>query len=125
LVHFTAPKEESGHAITQKLLKLTEPPDAIFASNSLLAVGALCALREKGVHVPEEIAFASFDEATWTRLVDPPLTVIAQPTHEIGRTATEMLLHRIQDPTRSHRQVLLNARLIVRQSCRCRSPGAG
>ena len=101
------------------MLQLSEPPDAIFTSNSLLAAGALRALRESEIAIPEEIAFASFDETTWAKLVTPALTVIEQPTYEIGRTATELLIKRIQDPSRSTREVTLKGRLIVRQSCGC------
>ena len=119
LIKFTNPREEDGFNTTIKLLQLSEPPDAIFTSNSLLAAGALRALRESEIAIPEEIAFASFDETTWANLVVPALTVIEQPTHEIGRTATELLIKRIQDPTRSTREVTLKSKLIVRQSCGC------
>ncbi len=119
LIKYTNPREEDGFNTTIKLLQLSEPPDAIFTSNSLLAAGALRALRESNKAIPEEIAFASFDETTWAKLVVPALTVIEQPTYEIGRTATELLIKRIQDPTRSTREVTLKSKLIVRQSCGC------
>jgi LacI family fructose operon transcriptional repressor len=122
LVRFTNPREGDGFQTTMKLLELPDPPDAIFTSNSLLAAGALRALRESKKTIPEEIALASFDETTWAKLVVPSLTVIQQPTYEIGRTATELLLKRIQDPTRSHREVILKAKLITRQSCGCSGP---
>jgi len=94
-------------------------PDAIFTSNSLLAAGILLAIRKSGLTVPGDIAFASFDDTTWAKLVEPALTVIEQPTYEIGRTAAELLIKRIQDPTRSNREVVLKTNLIVRQSCGC------
>ena len=119
LLKYTNPREDDGFQTTMKLLELPEPPDAIFTSNSLLAAGALRAIRETKKRIPEEVGFASFDETTWARLVVPSLTVIQQPTYEIGRTATELLLKRIQDPTRSHREVILKAKLITRQSCGC------
>ena len=119
LVKYTNPREDDGFNTTLKLLQLPEPPDAILTSNSLLAAGALRALRESKKATPEEVAFASFDETTWAKLVTPALTVIEQPTYEIGRTATELLIKRIQDPTRSTREVTLKGRLIVRQSCGC------
>ena len=119
LIKYTNPREEDGFNTTIKLLGLSEPPDAIFTSNSLLAAGALRALRESDIAIPEEIAFASFDETTWAKLVVPALTVIEQPTYDIGRTATELLIKRIQDPTRSTREVTLKSKLIVRQSCGC------
>jgi LacI family fructose operon transcriptional repressor len=119
LVKYANPREDDGFNTTLKMLQLPAPPEAILTSNSLLAAGALRALRESKKSIPEEVAFASFDETTWAKLVIPSLTVIEQPTHEIGRTATELLLKRIKDPTRSHREVILKAKLITRQSCGC------
>ena len=116
LVKYAKPREVDGYMAAGKLLQLPERPDALFTSNSLLAAGALRTLRENNIAIPGEIAFASFDETTWSRLVVPPLTVVEQPTYEIGQTATELLLKRIQDPTRSHREVILQAKLIIRQS---------
>ena len=119
LAKYANPREKDGFNTTLKLLQLSEPPDAILTSNSLLAAGALHALRESEKAIPEEIAFASFDETTWAKLVVPALTVIEQPTYEIGRTATELLIKRIEDPTRSNREVILKAKLNIRQSCGC------
>lgn len=119
LVKYANAREEDGFETVMKLLKLSPPPDAIFTSNSLLAAGALLALRESKVAIPQQIAFASFDETTWARLVDPAITVIKQPTYEIGRTSVELLLKRIEDPTRSNREVTLTSKLIIRQSCGC------
>jgi DNA-binding LacI/PurR family transcriptional regulator len=119
VVKYANPREDDGFNMTLKLMQLPDPPEAILTSNSLLAAGALRALRESNKAIPEEVAFASFDETTWAKLVAPSLTVIEQPTYEIGRTATELLLKRIQDPTRSHREVILKAKLITRQSCGC------
>lgn len=117
MVQFASPKEEDAFAATLKLLQLPERPDAIFTSNSLSAAGVLRALKENQVAIPEEIAFASFDETRWAPLVDPPITVIEQPTYEIGHTAAGLLIKRIKDPGRSTREVVLNTKLIVRQSC--------
>jgi LacI family fructose operon transcriptional repressor len=117
LVSFVNAKEEEGYKMTKRLLSLPEPPDAIFTSNALLSAGAFRALRESGLAIPDEIAFASFDETTWTTLVEPSVTVIKQPTYEIGQTATELLLKRIEDPDRPTREVILKGELIVRRSC--------
>lgn len=67
--------------------------------------------------VPDDIAFLSFDDTIWAELVEPALTVIEQPTYEIGLTAAELLIKRITDPSRSIREVVLKTRLTVRQSC--------
>ena len=71
-------REAKGYSATRELLKLPQPPDAIFTSNGLLSAGALRALRESSLEMPGEIAFATFDETPWSTIVDPPLTVIEQ-----------------------------------------------
>ncbi|MEW5956302.1 MAG: LacI family DNA-binding transcriptional regulator [Chloroflexota bacterium] len=119
LIHYVSPREVDGYTKTQELLSFSEPPDAIFAGNALLSAGAFRALRESRLAIPDEIAFAGFDETNWTTLVEPPVTVIEQPTYEIGQTATELLLKRIEEPTRPTREVILKGKLIVRQSCGC------
>jgi LacI family fructose operon transcriptional repressor len=119
LAIFIEAREAEGYNATRELLKLSQPPDAIFTSNGLLSAGAFRALRESALKMPEEIAFATFDETPWSTLVDPPFTVIEQPTYEIGNTAVELLVNRIHDPSRSTRVVTLKSKLIVRQSCGC------
>ncbi|HEX2909820.1 MAG TPA: LacI family DNA-binding transcriptional regulator [Chloroflexia bacterium] len=120
LVKFVDPKIEAGYATSLKMLKLNQPPDAILTSNSLLGAGALMAIRECNLAIPEDVALVSFDETTWASLVQPALTVIAQPTDEIGKTATELLFQRIADPNRPARKVILQGNLIVRQSSAAR-----
>jgi LacI family fructose operon transcriptional repressor len=70
LVKYANPREDDGFNTTLKMLQLPAPPEAILTSNSLLAAGALRALRESKKSIPEEVAFASFDETTWAKLVD-------------------------------------------------------
>ncbi len=73
-------------------------------------------MRERNLSIPGDIALVTFDETTWASLVQPAITLIEQPTYEIGRTATELLLQRIADPGRPTRQVILKGRLVVRGS---------
>ena len=115
-VKFVQPKIEAGYAATLKILDTAQPPDALMTTNSLLAEGALQAIRERNLTIPGDIALVTFDETTWASLVQPPLTLIAQPTNEIGKTATELLLQRIADPDRPTRQVILKGQLLVRGS---------
>jgi LacI family fructose operon transcriptional repressor len=119
LSFFVPAKEEDGYRGANQLLDLADPPDALFTSNGLLSAGAFRAIRERNLRVPDDIAFASFDETPWTPLVAPGVTVYDQPTHEIGQTAMELLLKRMEDPTRPTREVILNGRLRVRRSCGC------
>lgn len=115
-VQRVSPRLDAGFAGTQALLDLTEPLNGIVTSNSLLAAGALEAINDRGLSIPEDIALACFDDATWTTLVKPPITVVSQPTYEIGRMATELLLQRIDNPSLHAREVVLRGRLIARAS---------
>lgn len=115
-VKYVSPKVEAGYAAALKMIDATQPPDALFTANSLLAAGALQAIRERNLTIPGDIALATFDETTWTSLVQPAITLIAQPTYEIGKTAAELLLQRIADPGRPTRQVILKGQLLVRGS---------
>ena len=84
--------------------------------NNLTTIGVLRALREQGVGIPEEISLVGFDDIPAGEFLDPPLTVIAQPTYQIGARAAELLIRRIQDPEAPIREVLLNGTLVVRGS---------
>lgn len=116
MVRRVAPRMEAGYAAAQELLALTPRLDALVAGNSLLAAGAWRALRERRLTIPDDVALVSFDESTWEELVDPPITLIAQPTYEIGKTAAELLLRRMADPLRPAQQVTLKGILRVRAS---------
>jgi LacI family fructose operon transcriptional repressor len=106
----------------RELLALEVPPDAILASNALISAGAFKAIRDAKLAVPGTIAFAAFDETSWAGLVRPGITVVQQPTREIGETAMELLLRRIKHPGRPLREVILKGELIVRGSCGTHSP---
>jgi LacI family fructose operon transcriptional repressor len=117
LVRYVEAREEAGYKEAMRLMSLPVPPNAIFASNGLLSAGAFRAIRERGLTVPDELAFAAFDNTTWTSLVSPAITVIEQPTYEIGEIAADLLFKRIEDPSRPVREVTLKGKLLVRQSC--------
>lgn len=114
--HFIAPRIQSGYETTMRLLSQPDRPDAIFTSNSLLTAGVYQAARDSKIKIPNNMAVVGFDETTWGELVDPPVTVIAQPTEEIGRMAAELLFQRIHQPTHPTRKVVLNGSLIARGS---------
>lgn len=87
--------EAGGYAATVELLGLDERPTAIFAANDMMAMGALLALREYGLRVPEDMALVGFDGLPLARLMDPPLTTIAQHPERLGAKAAELLLERL------------------------------
>ncbi|MFO1420617.1 MAG: LacI family DNA-binding transcriptional regulator [Candidatus Competibacteraceae bacterium] len=101
-------------------------PDALAGSNGLILLGLIEALREAHLRFPEQIALAGFDDLPWTRLVEPGVTVIAQPTYDIGQAAIELLLQRIAHPAQSVRRVVLRGELRERGSSAMRKPaGSG
>ena len=91
-------------------------PSAIFAANNLLAEQAWNVLRRRGVTVPHELSLVGFDDVPWMTMVEPAITVVAQPTVEIGRRAALLLLRRADDPTLPPALVCLEPTLIVRAS---------
>ncbi len=110
-------KTDSGYRLTLDLLDLPAPPDAIFVANNLMTLGALRALRERGVRVPEEMALVGFDDMPWSAEFRSPLTAVSQPTYELGQEAVHLLRRRLAQPDAPVRTVVLNTRLIVRESC--------
>lgn len=110
-------RESGGHAGTLALLDRRHPPSALFVANHLMTLGALQALHERKLHMPTDIALVTFDDMPWTRAYQPPLTVVAQPTYDMGTTAARLLLARLREPERATRQVVLETKLIVRASC--------
>jgi LacI family fructose operon transcriptional repressor len=115
-VKYVQPKTEAGYIATLKLLTSAHPPEALVTTNSLLAEGALQAIRERNLTIPNDIALVTFDDTTWASLVQPSLTLIVQPTYEIGGTAIELLLQRVANPHRPTRQVILKGQLLIRGS---------
>ncbi|MFT4191440.1 MAG: LacI family DNA-binding transcriptional regulator [Comamonas sp.] len=107
---------EGERVLRQWLARAEAPPQAVLATNGLLLLGAQQALRDAGLDGPGGVALAGFDNNDWTALQHPPVTVIAQPTHEIGRSAAELLLQRIRAPERSTRRVVLPGELLARGS---------
>ena len=96
-------------------------PTGIVAANNRMTIGAMRALRELGLAVPQDIALVSFDDFEWADLFHPRLTVIAQPIHEMGARAVRLLLDRLAEPQQPPRTVQLTPQFIHRESCGCPS----
>ncbi len=111
-----APTVAHARAAAHELLSRQSLPDALVASNGLILLGLTEALRAASLRFPDQIALAGFDDLPWTRLVEPGITVIAQPTYDIGRTVIELLLQRIAHPAQSVRRVVLRGELVERGS---------
>jgi LacI family transcriptional regulator/LacI family repressor for deo operon, udp, cdd, tsx, nupC, and nupG len=110
-------RHAAGYSAMQQLLDLACPPTAVFTGSNLLTLGALQAIHERRLDIPGQMAIVGFDEMPWAMSLRPPLTTVAQPAFEVGRTAAELLLARVREPDLPRRQVVLETRLIVRSSC--------
>ncbi len=107
----------SGYRETCALLKLPEPPTAIFASNDLEATGVYLALYEHGISIPQQMSVIGFDDIPSSALAPPPLTTIHQPLKAMGKAAANMLLKMIAGEQLENTRVELATSLVVRKSC--------
>jgi LacI family transcriptional regulator len=89
--------EESGYHATRQALDMPKRPTAIFAANDLMALGAMSAIREAELRIPDDIALMGFDDIFASRVVTPSLSTINQFQHDLGRVAAEMLIERIME----------------------------
>ncbi|MER6279964.1 LacI family DNA-binding transcriptional regulator [Streptomyces sp900105245] len=104
---------------TDALLALPDAPTALVTANNAMTIGALRALRRRGMSVPEDIALCCFDDFAWADLFSPRLTAVAQPSRELGAQAVRMLLDRLAEPDRPSRTVRLPCAFMHRASCGC------
>jgi LacI family transcriptional regulator len=112
------PSTQLGYSVTKKLLATREPFTALFAFNDLSAIGAIGALREKGLHVPGEISVVGFDDIQSAAFQNPALTTVRQPLRKMGLVAAEMVLRRIARPGLDSypARVMVEPELVVRES---------
>ena len=110
---FVPPRIEAGYIAGIEVLSSDDMPDAILTTNSLLLAGALKAIQELELKIPDQVGLVGFDRTTWSTLVQPSITLIEQPTTEIGRSAAELLLQRIENPQRPAREVILQGKLLI------------
>lgn len=116
LVRRTVFKAAGAEQAVADLLDQDDRPDALLVANSAMALGALAALRARGLRAGRDVGLVAFDDVPWAALVDPPMTVVAQPAYELGTVAAQLLLARIADNTRPATTTTLEARLIERAS---------
>jgi LacI family transcriptional regulator len=94
-------------------------PDAVFCANDLLALGVLRALLQAGVRVPEDVALIGYDDIEFSSAAAVPLSSIRQPTYQLGKIATELLLDECDAPEEHvHQQIMFQPELVVRESSR-------
>jgi LacI family transcriptional regulator len=91
-------------------------PTAVVIANNVMAIGTIRALRSAGLRVPADVALGSVDDPIWAELMDPPLTVLAQPVRTRAETAMRLMLERIEGGRREVRRVVLPMELRIRAS---------
>ncbi|WP_432253766.1 LacI family DNA-binding transcriptional regulator [Streptomyces sp. HNM1019] len=106
---------DGGRAAMRELLALPEPPDAVFVANNLMTIGVLDALREAD-RTPPGVGVLSFGDVPWASLVRPSLTAVELPSYELGRTAADLLLQRMDGGVSPVQTVVLRTKLQVRES---------
>jgi LacI family transcriptional regulator len=120
-IRFGDYKVKSGYNQMKELLSIDNPPTAVFAVSDDMAVGVMNCVRDHNLRVPEDISVMGFDGSTLTELVRPTLTSMEQPIHLMGKMTMDVLLKQIagdKDPTND---VVLEHRLVIRESCRVRN----
>jgi LacI family transcriptional regulator len=109
--------QQGGQRAASVLLDLPMPPTAIFASNDLSALGAMEAIRARGLYIPRDISVIGFDDIPHAQITYPKLTTIRQPLAQMGRVAARMLLEIIEQPEQPPRHITLATELVVRDTC--------
>ena len=106
--------EDEGARMMAEILMKEPDVDAVVCSSALLATGAYKTLRQSGLHILKGGGFVCFDDPSWASFVDPPITVIRQPATTLGEAAADLLMKRIEDPSRPVSEIVLRGDLIER-----------
>lgn len=110
------PTIEDSYYATRQLLELPSRPTALLAINDFLAVGALRAIRDLDLNVPEDVSLFGYDDVPLAKYLVPRLSTASKNGEKMGREAMRLLLARLQDPDRPRQEIKLPARLILRES---------
>ncbi len=110
---------EGGYIAAKRLIDLKNRPRAIFTSSDLLAFGAMDAMKDHGIKIPEEVAFVGFDNIRMSNLIEPKLTTVEKPMHKMGVVGARLLFDIIdaKEGENSNREILLQSKLKIRKSC--------
>ncbi|APD84874.1 LacI family transcriptional regulator [Alteromonas sp. Mex14] len=107
---------QAGYNAGVHIAALRNRPTAVFCENDETAIGAMQAFKQANLNIPKDISVAGFDDIAFSAFVDPPLTTIAQPAEEFGRTAVTLLVDLLNGKIRKAPKVIMPFELIVRES---------
>jgi DNA-binding LacI/PurR family transcriptional regulator len=111
---------EGGYVAARKLLRLPKRPQAIFTSSDLLAFGAMDAIRDSELSVPDDVAVMGFDNIRMSNLMVPKLSTVAKPLHRMGLSGARLLLDVIESQGNEEMpmgEIILQSKLKIRKSC--------
>jgi LacI family transcriptional regulator len=108
---------ESGYASAKNLLEQSEHPTAIFAANDAMALGAVYAIQDAGLRVPEDVAVVGYDNRNFAKTVRPRITTVSMPVIEMGGVAAELLLKQIAEGRKEEEEIKVKGQLIIRETC--------
>lgn len=108
---------EGGYESMKRLLALQSPPTAVFASSDVMAIGALMAIQEQGLQVPNDVSLVGFDDIAEASTTTPKLTTVSQPKYQTGEVAAQLLFDRVEGASPGERQkIVLSHQLVIRDS---------
>jgi LacI family transcriptional regulator len=109
---------EAGSEAAETILKMKPMPDAVFAANDNTAVGCMLALKQKGIKIPEEIAFVGFNNDPVSKVIEPNLTTINYSGNEVGEVAARHLINHLTgvSPIHNTNTIILRSEFIIRES---------
>ncbi|MCK4418865.1 substrate-binding domain-containing protein, partial [Candidatus Aerophobetes bacterium] len=109
-------RREKARKVAGDFIRMKHPPTALFVCNEPMTSGALLALRENKVKIPEEMAVLGFDDPAWAPLTEPALTTVSQPSYSMGTLACQTLLKEINHSKIPSEDIILKPKLITRES---------
>ena len=112
-------RREKAQEVAGDFIRMKNPPTVLFVCNEPMTSGALLALRENKVKIPEQIAIIGFDDPVWAPLTEPALTTVSQPSYSMGTLACQALLKEIKGVAHSEipsEEIILKPKLIIRES---------
>ena len=110
---------EMGCRTAVDLINSVRLPVALLGNDNNMLLGILLAVQQLGLRCPEDVAVVGFDEHPWASIMSPAVTVVRQPSHEIGRIAGDMLIKMLGGESVEPAHIRLEPELIIRESCGC------
>ena len=108
---------DSGYKLTNELLDMEPRPTAIYVTNYEMTLGAIMAINERGVSIPDELSIIGFDNIQMAKIVKPPLSIVVQPMQQIGETAANILLKRLKGDMSNYPSMFrLKTEVLIRDS---------